>query len=75
MFHRNQQTGGAINRGPVNILRRDPITYFNINFSQHERFYDFYSENVVDNFLNSVIDVFEPAAKGQEFETKNYQRT
>ena len=33
LFHRNQQTGGATNRGPVNILRRDPITYFNINFS------------------------------------------
>ena len=71
LFHRNQQIGGAIKRELVNVLRRGPITYFSINFSQHESFYDFYNENVVNNFLNSVKDVFVLAY----FELKNYQRT
>ena len=81
LFHRNQQTGGSINWGPVNPLRRGPITYFSINFQQRNRFYDFYNESVLDGFFNSVKDLFTPAAKGKEykiqayFELKNYQRT
>ena len=81
MFHRNQQIGGAINSGPVNIIRRGTITYFSINFSQHERFNNFHNENFVDNFLSSVKDVFVPATRGNEykiqayFELKNYHRT
>ena len=33
LFHRHQQTGGAINQQlPVNVLKRGPITYYSINF-------------------------------------------
>ena len=72
LFHRNQQTGGSVNRGPVNILRWRPITYFSINFQQHNRFYDFYNESVVDSFFNSVKDLFTPAAKGKEYKIQAY---
>ena len=33
LFHRHQQTGGAINQQlPVNVLKSGPITYYSINF-------------------------------------------
>ena len=67
LYSRNQQIGGAINCGPINILRGGPRTYFSINFSQHERFYEFYNEDVVDNFLNSVEDIFVLATRGNEY--------
>ena len=67
LYRRNQQIGGAINCGPINILRGGPTTYFSINFSQHERFYEFYNEDVVDSFLNSVKDVFVLATRGNKY--------
>ena len=40
LFHKNQQTGGAINQQlPVNILKRGLITYYPINFHQHKNFF------------------------------------
>ena len=51
LFHRNQQTEGSINGGLVNFPRRGPITYFSINLQQHNRFYDFYNECVIDSFF------------------------
>ena len=80
LFHRNQQTGGAINQQlPVNILKRGLITYYPINFYQHKNFYDFFDEKIVDRFFNSVKELFVPACVGKKlkvqgyFEFKNYQ--
>ena len=64
MFHRHQQTGGAINQQlPVNVLKRGPITYYSINFYQHGHFYDFYDEKTVDRFFNSVRNLFVSGGK------------
>ena len=52
------------NRGnqqlPVNILKRGPIKYFTISYNQHKNFYNFFEEQIVDEFLNSVYERFEP---------------
>ena len=45
---------------PVNILRRGPIKYFRISYNQHKNFYNFFVEQIVDDFLNSVYAGFEP---------------
>ena len=80
LFHRHQQTGGALNQQlPVNVLKRGPITYYSINFYQHENFYDFYDEKIAHGFLNSARGLF--FSRGKElkmqgyFELKNYQQT
>ena len=80
MFHRHQQTGGAINQQPpVNILKRGLITYYSINFYQHEYFFNFYDEKIVDVFFNSDKNPFVSDGKEYKmqgyFELKNYQRT
>ena len=80
LFHRYQQTGGPINQQlPVNVLKRGPITYYSINFYQHENFYDFYDERTVDAFFNSVKNTFVSDDKEYKmqgyFELKNYQWT
>ena len=80
MFHRYQQTAGTINQQlPINVLKRRPITYYSINFYQHENFYDFYDEKIVDRFFNSVRNLFVSGGKELKmqgyFELKNYQRT
>ena len=80
MFHRHQQTGGAISQQlPVNVLKRRPITYYSINFYQHDNFYDFYDEKIVDRFFNSVKELFVSNSKELKmqgyFELKNYQQT
>ena len=79
MFHRHQQTGGAINQQlPLKVLKRGPITYYSINFYQHENFYDFYDEKIVDRSFNSIRDLFVSGGKElktQGFELKNYQQT
>ena len=80
MFHRHQQTGGAINQQPlVNILKRGLITYYSINFYQPEYFFNFYDEKIVDVFFNSVKNPFVSDGKEYKmqgyFELKSYQRT
>ena len=81
LLHRYQQTGGSLNQGPVNVLRHGQITYYSINFQQHNAFYDFYKESVFDKFFKSVKNIFANAEKGKDykiqsyFELKNYQRT
>ena len=74
-----QQTGGRGNQQlPLNVLRRDPITYFSINYHQHKDFYDFFDEGAVDSFFNYVYERF---ASGKDFkmqgcvELGNYQQT
>ena len=60
-------------------MKRGPITYYSINFYQHENFYDFYDEKIVDRFFNSVRNLFVSGGKELKmqgyFELKNYQRT
>ena len=64
LFHRYQQTAGAINQQlPINVLKRGPITYYSINFYQHENFYDFYDKKIVDRFFNSVRNLFVSGGK------------
>ena len=43
---------------PLNIIKRGPIIYYSINFDQHKNFYDFFTGDVVETFLNSVYQVF-----------------
>ena len=61
LFHYGQMGG---NRGngqlPVNILRRGLITYYTISYDQHKNFYDFFNERIVDDFLSSVYNKFNP---------------
>ena len=65
LFHygSKQQIGG---RGPrvsellLNILKRGSITYYSISFDQHKNFYDFFSSDPVETFLNSLYQVFRP---------------
>ena len=61
LFHYNQMSG---NRGngqlPTNILRRGPINYFTISYDQHKNYYNFFEEQIVDDFLDSVYARFDP---------------
>ena len=64
LYHYRQQIGGG--KGlrasdlPLNILKRGSITYYSVNFDQYKNFYDFYSSDMVDVFLDSVHQVFQP---------------
>ena len=42
---------------PVNVVTRDPATYFSINYNDHKNFYDFF-QDVVDDFLQGVYNRF-----------------
>ena len=61
LFHYGQLGG---NRGngqlPINILKRGPITYYTILYDQHRNFFDFFGEQIVDDFLSSVYNRFNP---------------
>ena len=69
LFHygKHRQKGG--NRGtstlPINVLKRGPITYYSINFDQHQNFYDFFSSGVVDAFLESVYKTYRPTKENK----------
>ena len=70
LFHygKHRQIGG--NRGgtstlPINVLKRGPITYYSINFDQHQNFYDFFSSGVVDAFLESVYETYRPTKENK----------
>lgn len=56
------QMGGNRGNGqlPTNILKRGPITYYTISYDQHKNFYDFFSEQIVSDFLSSVCNRFNP---------------
>ena len=51
LYHYNQR-GGARNvqRAPLNTLERGNITYYSVNFQEHNAYYDFYSSNMIDVF-------------------------
>ena len=71
LFHygKHWQIGG--NRGTgtllINVLKREPITYYSINFDQHQNVYDFSTSGVVDAFLESVYETYYPT-KENKFE-------
>ena len=48
---------------PFNILRRGPVIYYIKTFDQHKNFYDFFSTDIVENFLRSVYQVYRPPEK------------
>lgn len=59
LLHYNQTGGSRTDQQlPVNILRRDPVKYFSINYRQNKKFYDFNQERVVDDFLQAVYNRF-----------------
>ena len=56
-----QQVGGAIvDSRHLNILHRGKIIYFSINYDQHKGFYDFFSSDMVSDFLDNVYKAFKP---------------
>ena len=64
LLHYYQSGGSAANQQlPASVLRRCPITYFTVNYSQHKNFYNFFEERVVDDFIELVYVRFVPAAQ------------
>ena len=61
LFHYGQMGGS---RGtyqlPLNVLKRRPITYYTITYEQHRNFYDFFSDQIVEDCLNSVYSRYNP---------------
>ena len=53
--------GGNRGNGQLtgNILRRGLITYYTISYDQHKN-YEFFNERIVDDFLSSVYNKFNP---------------
>ena len=61
LFHYNK-IGGArqiANDLPLKISKRGQITYYSVNFDQHKDYYDFYSTDMVDIFLDVVYRSFD----------------
>ena len=61
LFHYGQMGGsrGACQL-PPNVLKRGPITYYTIIYEQHRNFYDFFSDQIVEDYLNSVYSRYNP---------------
>ena len=61
-FHygKKKKFGGRQSTLPINIFKRGPFTYYAINFNQHKNFYDFFTSEIVDDFLQSVYEVYQP---------------
>ena len=61
LFHYDQ-TGSKRGKSqlPINILRRGPIMHFTISYDQRKNFYNFFKEQIVDDFLDSVYARFDP---------------
>ena len=45
---------------PLNINGGGNTRYFSTNFTQHDRYYDFFNENIVADFLKTVDEHFVP---------------
>ena len=45
---------------PVSVVKRGPVIYFSINYNYHKNFYDFFQEDVDDDFLQVVYNRFNP---------------
>ena len=60
----NQSGGSRMNQQlPVNVVEHGQITYYSINFDQHETFYNFSEKNIVDDFFDSVYAQFVPVGQ------------
>ena len=61
LYHYNH-TGGTrrLNELPLNVLRRAQFVYYSVNFDQHKNYYDFFSTDMIDVFLDSVYNSFKP---------------
>ena len=61
LFHYGRMGGsrGACQL-PLNVLKRGPITYYTIIYEQHRNFYDFFSDQIVEDCLNSVYSRYNP---------------
>ena len=62
LYHYSQ-AGGARNRLndlPLNVLRRSQIVYYSVNFDQHKNYFDFFSTDMIDVFLDTVYNAFKP---------------
>ena len=61
LFHHGQLGGARKDRGaPLNLLKKGYITYYSVDFRQHNAHYDFYSSDMVDVFLDAVHRTFTP---------------
>ena len=54
----------------VNIVRIGPITQYRINCDQQEKFYDFFDESIVNEFLTFVYEGFVP--DGEQYKIMGY---
>ena len=75
-YSKKEQFGGRQSTLPINILKCGPFTYYTINFNQHKNFYDFFTSEIVDDFLQSVYEVYQPQENKIQafFEIINQQR-
>ena len=76
LWYKKRFGGSKSTALPVNILKLGSIAYFSINFTQHKNFHDFFTSDIVDNFLQSVYEVYLPLEKKIQafFEIINQQR-
>ena len=72
LFHYSKkQSGGRLQRAHdllLNVLKRGAITHYSVNFNQHKDFYDFYSSNMVDVFLDNVHLAFNSRNRMYKFQ-------
>ena len=69
LLHYNQVGGNRRNQQlPINILKRGPIKYFSINYNQHKNFYNFFQEQIADDFLDSVYRRFVSSDTGYKLQ-------
>ena len=80
--HLSLQVGGSGRTitGHLNILRRDKILEFSINFDQHRDHYNFFVSDIVPRFLGVVYKNFIPETNTQYkfygfFELLNWKST
>ena len=62
-WYHYSQAGGTRNRLndlPLNVLRRAQIVYYSVSFDQHKNYYDFFSTDMIDIFLDAAYDTFKP---------------
>ena len=76
LWYKKQFGGSRRSTLPINILKRNSFTYFLINYTQHKNFYDFFTSDIVDDFLQSVYEVYHPQENKIQafFEIINQQR-
>ena len=54
----------------MNIISLAPITQYRINFDQYKKFYDFFDESIVNEFLTNVYERFVP--DGEQYKIMGY---